>query len=717
MEKRVINNGPSSRVEKKIRQQPKRRSYPPSCSEEVLFHILDLKKLRTLSGWSHRNNSAILNQCLIDEQKVVDPFVEQLVELQSYGELLLPPLLDSKDHKLLIHIYDQSSFAESFSLLLAISNWEYAGNDECDFMQKNKAFLVGFYWNFEAFITPKKLLQSLIIYFRLYINKIGMNGLMTIIRELLTSRFQMLKNDKSFEELFHTFVNYLDHLPDVHYGKILSNTWTKQERKINKGAFASTTVLWLDKKPSELNRTIVDFEALHIAQQLTNINQQLVQDVPFEEYRKWGKNQNNCSNIKVIISWFNEVTLWVRTTILELDSIKKQVAVVIHWIKIMSHMVELQNFEGIGPIYFGVSSPSSISRLDEHIPKEILQQKQKIENLLSPNLNYQHYRATLQGLNKLSSHVLQQCVLLKDLSVLEENETFIDEKISWFKLSLLGELLENVRISKESFKVNEVEAADVHMFIVHSFRGRMEEEKIDIVNAALKKDPDSINKSNSKKNIKRVKTYTSVSSSSSVGKLKSSEGRNFTRSAFTSSDQGFIDEIVRSEPIALSPTKQKPKRTQGKTEQPNSPEKSFKSTNILAQFRPERRNSESIAIKRPVEKIKIGLSESSEKRNSTDLSSEEASKDSSVSSSPTSSPRSSPRTYTPRDGEGINDGLSEESVEKKIDIEFVSTERDNRIGSPTEVYRKERKHSFQSTLLKVRNRTLSKSESEISKKT
>lgn len=41
-------------------------------------------------------------------------------------------------------------------------------------------------------------------------------------------------------------------------------------------------------------------------------------------------------------------------------------------------MVDLQNFEGIAPIFFGLSSPSAISKLEALLPKDLKQIKQSV---------------------------------------------------------------------------------------------------------------------------------------------------------------------------------------------------------------------------------------------------------------------------------------------------------------------------------------------------
>jgi len=72
--------------------------------------------------------------------------------------------------------------------------------------------------------------------------------------------------------------------------------------------------------------------------------------------------------------------------------------------------------------------------------------------ILTPNQNYQNYRQVLSSLNKFKPFVPIIAVILKDLTVFEENKTLFDKTIiNWHKLNSLAQQFEIIRVAIASF--------------------------------------------------------------------------------------------------------------------------------------------------------------------------------------------------------------------------------------------------------------------------
>jgi len=86
------------------------------------------------------------------------------------------------------------------------------------------------------------------------------------------------------------------------------------------------------------------------------------------------------------------------------------------------------------------------------IPKIYREQFQMLCSTVNPQHNYCNYRRVLAAVNKFKPFIPIFAVLLKDLTVSEENKTLLSPSlINWTKLTSLSQMFETIRLSISSF--------------------------------------------------------------------------------------------------------------------------------------------------------------------------------------------------------------------------------------------------------------------------
>ncbi|KAI0598775.1 ras guanine nucleotide exchange factor domain-containing protein [Biscogniauxia sp. FL1348] len=148
--------------------------------------------------------------------------------------------------------------------------------------------------------------------------------------------------------------------------------------------------------------TILDFEALEIARQLTLKQMSVFCSIMPEELlgSQWMKNGGADSpNVKAMSSFSNDLSNLVADTILQYPEVKKRAAMIKQWIKIAQHCFDLNNYDGLMAIVCSLNS-SIINRLrktwDTVSPRR-REALKALQTVVDPSSNHKALRARLQN--------------------------------------------------------------------------------------------------------------------------------------------------------------------------------------------------------------------------------------------------------------------------------------------------------------------------------
>jgi len=319
-------------------------------------------------------------------------------------------------------------------------------------------FLYAFLWNFDMFLTSERLLYIVILFYRLDSTILSIS----FLAEWIKLRSGSLRLHSEWIELFQQFLVYLESSTNeeqVSHSRLLKKSWDLIEKKQLQIEKINETLIQ-HSRTTPLPYPVVEFSPVDIASQLTFMIHHKLRTTPVNDWRCWTRRHkpaykaHDFHAIHDIIAWFNQISCWTASSILLIDGTKQRTTTMVHWIKIMLALLDWSNFECLMSVYlaFELQPIRSLKEEWKLVPKPLLIQLKTIENLCTPNRNYQNFRQHLLGVNKLKPFVPIIAVLLKDLTVFEENQTlFNNSVINWSKLSSLGQLFETIRLSTVSF--------------------------------------------------------------------------------------------------------------------------------------------------------------------------------------------------------------------------------------------------------------------------
>jgi hypothetical protein len=148
------------------------------------------------------------------------------------------------------------------------------------------------------------------------------------------------------------------------------------------------------------NPTILDFDALELARQLTIKEMEIFCSIMPEELlgSEWTKRSgSNAVNVRAMSTLSTDLSNLVADTILHYDDAKKRATVIKHWIKIAHRCLELNNYDSLMAIICSLNS-STIIRLKR--TWDIVSQKRKdmlkgLQAIIEPEKNYAVLRRRL----------------------------------------------------------------------------------------------------------------------------------------------------------------------------------------------------------------------------------------------------------------------------------------------------------------------------------
>jgi len=179
-------------------------------------------------------------------------------------------------------------------------------------------------------------------------------------------------------------------------------------------------------------RTVIDYDAENIAQQLTLIDSEIYKDIDKNELLKQAWNRDKykyiSTNVRQLIQRTNRLSYWVATNIILQKGIKERVKAITLFINVAKKLWDLNNYNSLISMVAGLSI-TPISRLKltfNKVNKTSADIFNSIQLLVSPSNSYKTLRETIE---KGGSMVIPYIgIYLKDLTFMDENANFVGEE-------------------------------------------------------------------------------------------------------------------------------------------------------------------------------------------------------------------------------------------------------------------------------------------------
>ena len=153
---------------------------------------------------------------------------------------------------------------------------------------------------------------------------------------------------------------------------------------------------------SRREESVFELPVNNVSEQLTLIEFQLLSEIRLSELcgQAWNKEgkEERAKNVLAYISWFNRVSRWVATQIIQQAEALGRAAAIAKFIEIGGVLCGLNNFNGVIEILSALHS-SAIARLKETwalVPKETMAQLEELDMLMNTDGNFRHYRMLLE---------------------------------------------------------------------------------------------------------------------------------------------------------------------------------------------------------------------------------------------------------------------------------------------------------------------------------
>jgi len=242
-----------------------------------------------------------------------------------------------------------------------------------------------------------------------------------------------------------------------------------------RGISRSSSSVTMESKPSTRERAKLnelsfwDFKPEIMAEQLTLIESELFAEIKDNEFYDQILNSDNVAgeNLLKMAHWAEKLHLWVATEICIATNSKQRVSVLKRFILMARFCQEMNNFNAVFEIVRGLSL-EPVQRLAKTwiaLPSKLKIMWQELYKNTTTRNDYEVYRQLLSEavLNRLP-FIPCLTILMEDLvKVTEGTSTYLDseqKRINWIKFHNLGEILMNIRTSRETkynFKVLEKE--------------------------------------------------------------------------------------------------------------------------------------------------------------------------------------------------------------------------------------------------------------------
>eukprot|EP01103_Thecamoeba_quadrilineata_P003225 TRINITY_DN13025_c0_g1_i1.p1 TRINITY_DN13025_c0_g1~~TRINITY_DN13025_c0_g1_i1.p1 ORF type:complete len:285 (-),score=35.04 TRINITY_DN13025_c0_g1_i1:197-1051(-) len=159
------------------------------------------------------------------------------------------------------------------------------------------------------------------------------------------------------------------------------------------------------KLPSAASLSFLDMDPAEVARQICLIDQRIYRSITLREFlnQSWNKDQREITapNITASIRQFNDLSEWVRTTIVREIDRKKRIKILDRMIQVANKCFEFKDFNALMSILAGLNS-TSVHRLKktwEGIEDKSRTMYSEVSTIMASDRNFTTYREYLHTTN------------------------------------------------------------------------------------------------------------------------------------------------------------------------------------------------------------------------------------------------------------------------------------------------------------------------------
>lgn len=235
---------------------------------------------------------------------------------------------------------------------------------------KEDQFLDIFLMTYRTFISPCDLIKKLVQRYKKFSKADDAKK-----KELAKNAYQFLlmvvndlcrETDKEVLQILREFVCHLVKDGELQLAKkVRELVVDKSKNYLVKQAASQSTKLLSSYSFASKARSIVDFKAINIAEQMTLLDAELFDKIEIPEVLRWSREQleEHSPNLTKFTEHFNKMSYWCRTRILEQEDPKERERLLAKFIKVLKHLRRLNNFNSFLAILSAVDS-APVRRLE-----------------------------------------------------------------------------------------------------------------------------------------------------------------------------------------------------------------------------------------------------------------------------------------------------------------------------------------------------------------
>jgi hypothetical protein len=349
----------------------------------------------------------------------------------------------------------------------------------------DNAYLYAFLLTYRSFTTPHELMDKLVnrynipppkkdiskqefaVWYREVLNQVRLR-VTQVVKYWIENHFYDFDDDllKKLQDL----IALMEKTEGHSYAKQLLRALEKKQQDKKAGLQFTVTSIppivlpkgFLKGKPDGGIKHVLDWPSKEIARQLTLIEFNMFREIRPKEClnQSWNKKnrEEKAPNIFKMIAWFNTVSRWAASQIVQQQDIKVRVKILGKIIDIAQECRLLNNFNAIFELISGVNN-ASVYRLKktwEILKPASRKQFDELQALISQDNNFRTFRNAIINLKPPCIPYIG--VFLTDLTFIEDgNPDILNNKLNFIKRRKLAMLIRDLQTYQQTpYELHEV---------------------------------------------------------------------------------------------------------------------------------------------------------------------------------------------------------------------------------------------------------------------
>lgn len=277
-----------------------------------------------------------------------------------------------------------------------------------------------------------------------------------ILKKQIEYKYSCIKDDVDYLNCLDQFISYLLSCNDDSFNKFVTILCdalkgSRDIHNLKKLNLGIAKISPNDIKPHEV-KSILDISPEALAHHLTYEEQSMFAKMKLQELmcRRFSKQKNlKSGKLDNFIGRFNKISYWVATTVVSgtLDqTTKKRSQIISFFVSVIEELMKIRNYNSMMQV-FSALHMGPVQKLEKTwrlVPSKSKQVLEDIQKLLE--INYKGYRELEDKMQ--APCIPLQDLIMRDLTFIEENPTFIEEggavNINITKLELISKVFKKI---------------------------------------------------------------------------------------------------------------------------------------------------------------------------------------------------------------------------------------------------------------------------------